>query len=292
MKLIHTPDNPCEAASWRDFLTQEIGRVFPEREAQHMAYQAIEDIAGISKLDILKGNCPQIEAPECDILIQVLVKLKSGMPYQYAIGHADFFGLRLSVNPSVLIPRPETEELVAWVLSDSTNEPSDVIDLCTGSGCIALALKNQRPFWKVSACDLSRDALNVAVENSKIHGSDVDFFECDVLDFPADRKKLVDILVSNPPYVRRSESSSMATHVTDYEPHIALFVADEDPLIFYRAIVDLAKEMLRPNGSCYFEINEALAAGVSQILSDRGFEKIESRKDMNGRDRMVKARRC
>jgi release factor glutamine methyltransferase len=189
----------------------------------------------------------------------------------------------------VLIPRPETEELVHWILKDSLPEKPSIIDLGTGSGCIAIALKDQIKDAKVFGADVSVAALNIANENADLNKMEVDFFLFDILQRESLGFMQFDLMVSNPPYVRKSEEAMMAPNVLAHEPHTALFVPDEDPLIFYRKIADLAKGQLNPSGKLYFEINEAFGDEMVQMLSEKGFTSVELKKDFNGKDRMIRA---
>lgn len=278
--------------AWRDQYVCELSKITDQREALHLAYRAIEDITGLTKIDLLTGKCFDFEAPFIDSLNDLLQKLISGMPYQYALGRADFYGLQLSVDSAVLIPRPETEELVKWILEDNHGDFKNLLDCCTGSGCIALALKNQRPGWEISACDISSAAISLAKCNSLQLESKIYLFEADVFNWPKNSLSELDILVSNPPYIRQSEAALMSNRVLDFEPHLALFVPDHDALLFYTQIAEIANQLLKKGGHLYFEINEALSLEVSEILNQLGFQDVKVRKDLNGRTRMVKARRA
>jgi release factor glutamine methyltransferase len=195
----------------------------------------------------------------------------------------------------VLIPRPETEELVEFILSEVRNhksEVSQILDIGTGSGCIAIALKKNLPDANVSAIDISDEALLIAKANAILNQTIVNFLRADILSPISPKNKsegTFDIIVSNPPYVRISEKEKMSKNVLDYEPHLALFVNDNDPLLFYKAIAEFALENLSPNGKLYFEINEALGAEIKKLLEEKGFKNVEVKKDMSGKERMTVA---
>ena len=222
-----------------------------------------------------------------------LISLKKGIPVQYVIGEADFFGRKFKVSRDVLIPRPETEELVDWITKSIEKYwPAgkvNILDIGTGSGCIPITLKKSIVNAKVTAIDISSNALNIADGNAKLHHAAVDFVEADILTFRTD--KMYDIIVSNPPYVCKSEKIAMHSNVIDHEPHIALFVENDDPLIFYRVIARFARTNLQPNGFLFFEINEALGAEIVKILTQLGFVDVEIRRDLQEKDRMIRCKK-
>lgn len=226
-------------------------------------------------------------------LKKLLIPIKKGVPVQYVMGEADFFGRKFKVSPAVLIPRPETEELVDWVtqtiLKSWPDGKIEVLDIGTGSGCIPIIIQQIIPNTKVSALDVSVAALNIAEHNAKSHHSPVEFFEADILSFKS--HNIYTVIVSNPPYVRNSEKDGMRDNVINHEPHIALFVENEDPLVFYRAIAAFGLKNLTSNGYLFFEINEALGAEVSTLLSKHGYIDINIKKDLQGRERMIRCRR-
>jgi release factor glutamine methyltransferase len=208
---------------------------------------------------------------------------------QYVIGHADFCGLKIRVGPSVLIPRPETEELVGWIAEVAgTNNPGPVLDIGSGSGCIALALKDQLTTGVVHGMDISPEALELARENSRELGLDVHFFERDVFkdwDLPAKYR----LIISNPPYVTFSEKVKMRANVLEHEPRLALYVADDDPLTYYREIGDKGRRYLLPDGLLFFELNERFARQTLDLLQSMGYAKLQVIKDFLGKDRFLKA---
>ncbi|MCP4120152.1 MAG: peptide chain release factor N(5)-glutamine methyltransferase [Bacteroidetes bacterium] len=217
----------------------------------------------------------------------VIERLKNKEPFDYILGHTEFYSLPFKVNTSVLIPRPETEELVDWILKGHKEESAlNVLDIGTGSGCIAISLASQRSGWKVSASDISPDAIAVARENAILNSVEVDFNESDILhSIP---NGTFDIVVSNPPYIIESESTVMSGSTLKYEPHEALFTGGGDALLFYRRIGEVAKELLTPGGRLYFEINEFRAQETTTCLEQMGYEAIVG-KDLQKKDRMIRA---
>lgn len=227
------------------------------------------------------------------ILFQTaLFHLISGMPYQYVVGYTEFFGCKISVNPHVLIPRPETEELVSWICNDfeNKNEELNIIDLCSGSGCIAIALaKNLKA--KVSALEIDEKAINLAKKNAESNQVQVDFLQADLLN----RGHLIkntekyDIIVSNPPYIREYEKEDMESRIVNHEPSKALFVPDDDPLVFYRSIIDFSLKNMKPQGRIYVEINQDLGEKTRQLFLEY-FNYVELKQDISGNFRMIKAK--
>jgi release factor glutamine methyltransferase len=225
---------------------------------------------------------------EQSLFDNALCQLEKDVPIQYILGETEFYGLKFRLTPDVLIPRPETEELVDWIIKETAPGKISILDIGTGSGCIAINLAKHFPDAKVFAIDISSKALAVAEENARLNQVQVDFFQVDVLN-DAIPDKLWDVIVSNPPYVRNSEKEKMQANVLDYEPHTALFVTDEEPLLFYRKIAEISKTHLVPNGSLYFEINEAYGMEVIKLLEALAYNKVKLKKDFFGKDRMVSA---
>lgn len=215
-------------------------------------------------------------------------KLLLQIPIQYVLEEADFYGLKFKVNSSVLIPRPETEELVHLMVKKYKNQAINILDIGTGSGCIPISLQKNLPLAKNSAIDISEEALEVAKENAKINRVEVSFFKDDALNLLTSKYPVFDVIVSNPPYIAMSEKNEMENTVTAYEPHLALFVSDENPLIFYDKIGDFALTNLSKQGFLYFEINQALAEETKKLLEQKGF-KAQIIKDINNNDRMISA---
>jgi len=272
---------------------KELAGVYDMREIDSLCMMAIGEIAGTSSAKI--KAFPELELPgeNMHVISDVLSRLKSSEPIQYIFGHAEFYGLTFKVNPSVLIPRPETEELVEWIiLSVGSSELAvgNVLDIGTGSGCIAISLKKYVPRFSVSAMDISQNALRTAGENAGLNNTEVNFILGDILNPKLNiQNSKFEIIVSNPPYVTLDDKKQMHTNVTDFEPHTALFVPENDPLIFYKAIIDFASKNLEPGGLLFFEINESYGEQTVELLNSKRFINIELRKDMSGRDRMIKA---
>ena len=222
-------------------------------------------------------------------------RLLAGEPVQYITGIADFYGLQLRVTPDVLIPRPETEELVEQILGDHSAETTlNVLDVGTGSGCIALALKQKRPNWNITAVDVSDAALAVVIDNCERLGLELQCSKVDVLrakELASFGDQQFDLIVSNPPYIPPSELTKMGKSTVAHEPELALFVPEEDPLLFYREVADLGEQHLISGGFIYYEVNEFRAHSTVALLEERGYTEVEIRKDLQGKDRMVVCRK-
>ena len=271
-----------------DLFRQELVPIYGRGEVEQFVVLAFEDVLEYSKLDIFMHGQEAIPNELIARFFEILENLKESKPIQYILGKTVFYGLPLQVNKHVLIPRSETEELIHWIVQDEGKKPETILDLGTGSGCIALALKDQINSARVYGADISIAALNVAKNNALANDLQVEFFQFDIISQESLGFMKFDLMVSNPPYVRISEKEWMEENVLNNEPHLALFVEDEDPLLFYRKIVDLAEGHLNKHGKLYFEINEAYGQEVLQLLKDRGFEKVTLKKDFNGKDRMVR----
>lgn len=266
--------------------------IYPLAEAQAMVRLLIEKVTGIKAHDALANPYLLLSISQASLIDAYIEELKLQKPIQYILGETEFFGINLKVNPHVLIPRPETEELVEWLLADRNSDFPSVLDIGTGSGCIAIAIAKKLPAAKVFAVDISAEALTLAKGNSMNASTSITFFQQDILSIPSQLKGApYDIVVSNPPYVRNSEKKLMHPNVLENEPETALFVSDDDPLVFYRAIAQTAQTILKPNGLVYCEINEALGKETAQAFKDEGFTNIEIRKDINGKDRMLRAKK-
>lgn len=216
-------------------------------------------------------------------------ELKTGKPYQYIIGETEFCGCKIKVKPGVLIPRPETEELAALIISENRNFSGNIADLGTGSGCIAIALAAGIRGAAVTGYDISDDALKIASENASVNRTDVKFLKFDILNPVTEQLSTAGIIVSNPPYVLNSEKAQMRNNVLHFEPHTALFVDDNDPLLFYRKIAEISEKVLANGGLIYFEINERMGGEISLLLSGYGFREISIIKDLHNKNRFIKA---
>lgn len=256
-------------------------------EARAVTDYVLDVCFGLSKADIMCGAVEEMTAEKAAELNKIFGRLMEGEPVQYVLGRAEFCGRWFSVRPGVLIPRPETEELCAWITSDSKASGSPkVLDIGTGSGCIAITLQLDMPESKVTAWDISADALDVARENAQQLGANVNFVKQDALNAKPEGEW--DVIVSNPPYICEKEKKDMAVNVLEHEPHTALFVPDADPLLFYRAITRLAVQTLSKGGRLYFEINPIYADDTCRMMQAEGMTAVELRSDMYGKQRMAK----
>lgn len=256
-------------------------------EARAITDYVLDVCFGLSKADILCGAVEEMTAEKTAELNKIFGRLTEGEPVQYVLGRAEFSGRWFNVRPGVLIPRPETEELCAWITADSKASASPkVLDIGTGSGCIAITLQLDMPESKVTAWDISADALDVARENAQQLGANVSFVRQDALNAKPEGEW--DVIVSNPPYICEKEKKDMAVNVLEHEPHTALFVPDADPLLFYRAITRLAVQTLSKGGRLYFEINPIYADDTCRMMRAEGMTAVELRSDMYGKQRMAK----
>ncbi|WP_158266978.1 peptide chain release factor N(5)-glutamine methyltransferase [Chitinophaga niastensis] len=272
------------------YITGTISELYDEREAANIAHIIMEHLTGMSKLDRIVHKTKILSPDQNNRLKLAIEALQRQEPVQYITGSSWFYGMELMVNKDVLIPRPETEELVEWMVHDAAHRHRlQLLDIGTGSGCIPLALKKALPDAQVSAIDVSEGALHVARTNASRLRLEVNFIHMDALD--AQQVATLpefDMIVSNPPYITQSEQTSMQERVWGYEPSLALFVPDNDALLFYRHITILAKSKLQPGGALYFEINEALGKEVVALMEEHGFQQVTLKQDMFGKDRMVK----
>jgi len=266
-----------------------LAEIFPETEIQSFFNILIEFKLNLKRIDVALQPTLEISTIDLDFLEKATNDLKTHIPIQYIIGETEFYGLPFKVNKNVLIPRPETEELVDWIIEDYKNSAEiKIIDIGTGSGCIPISLAKKLPSATISAIDISLDAIKTAKENAKLNQVTIQLIEADILN-TIKLAETYDIIVSNPPYVRELEKLEMQQNVLANEPHLALFVKDNDPLVFYDKIADLAKNHLSKNGSLYFEINQYLGKETVELLKSKGFTTIELKKDIFGVDRMLKA---
>ena len=278
---------------------KQLNNIYHSTETEALTLLVISQIIKLSKASIKAFPERELSVEQSDQLKDVLLRLQTGEPVQYILGETEFYGLPFKVNPSVLIPRPETEELVEWILEtfgglfaeNSEHFTGSILDIGTGSGCIAISIKKNLPNAKVSAVDISESALQTARENSGLNKTDIHFIHNDILNWQAQMAKfdLYNLIVSNPPYVTLLDKKQMHANVTDHEPHSALFVPEDDPLLFYHTIADFALAKLPANGLLFFEINENYGPETVEMLRKKGFTDIILKQDMSGRDRMVKA---
>lgn len=271
----------------------QLFHIYDEREADNISELVMENITGWKKIDRVVNKTVPLTQEQEKILEAYTKLLLDHQPLQYVLHEAWFYGMLLYTDKNVLIPRPETEELVDWLIKDANKslpQEKKILDVGTGSGCISLAIKKNMPEYEVHSCDISKAALKVAERNNAAQKLNVKFHQLDFLS-EKDRNKLplFDIIISNPPYVPEKDKITMSANVLQYEPSLALFVDNADPLIFYKAIVAFSKTHLNKDGMIYLEIHEEMAGASMQMLKENGFTNIELRKDLQGRDRMIKA---
>ncbi|MFN7674391.1 peptide chain release factor N(5)-glutamine methyltransferase [Flavobacterium sp.] len=308
--------------SYKTKFFQELSSLYDDKEMESFFYLILENFHQIKRIDLALN--PQMEMNDKQLLYweRVLADLKKQKPIQYILGETEFYGLPFLVNENTLIPRPETEELVELIIKQNSkseippepkvngaklNSKLKILDIGTGSGCIAIALKKNLPNSEVFAIDISEEALETAKKNAQINQVEIHFIQVDILkinnleQFPTSNSQLptsnfhlpttFDIIVSNPPYVRNIEKQEINPNVLEYEPHLALFVEDEDALIFYRKIAQLALKSLSPNGRLYFEINQYLGKETVELIESFGFKNVVLHKDIYGNDRMIEGTR-
>ena len=281
-----------------------LAAIYQEDEVQSLFLVILNHFLNFSRADYLFKKEQEISLDDLQKIESVLEELLKGKPIQYILGETYFYGLPFKVNPSVLIPRPETEELVEWILTvcnkqfsvdSSDGEIVNILDIGTGSGCIAISLKKHLPNAKVFALDIAEDTLETAKQNAILNNVEVEFIKDDILNPIAFETHIshltshLSIIVSNPPYIKEDEKLEMHQNVLANEPHRALFVSNENPLIFYDAIANFALKNLAENGLLFFEINEYLGKQTVELLKHKGFKNIELKKDMQGKERMIKA---
>lgn len=268
-----------------------------KEEIISIVFLLFENLFGLKKTAILANQTIEISVIENQNFEQAVQRIIQNEPIQYILGKTEFYGRTFEVNPNVLIPRPETEELIFEILSSptfTTNQAFSILDIGTGSGCIAITLAKERANAEVFAMDISIDAIQTAQNNAKFNDALVEFIQSDILnprfeDLPFQSKSL-DLIVSNPPYVTLEEKKQMQANVLDFEPHLALFVTDESPLIFYEKIIHFSKIYLKQSAWLYFEINEQFGEASQVLMQKNGFVEVQILKDMQGKDRMAKGK--
>ena len=270
-----------------NFITKLKG-FYSLKESRSLAYLAIESKMGLNRHQIFIQNDREVESYTESELLKVLEELETGRPIQYILSETEFCGLKFSVDENVLIPRPETEELIYWI-KENIAEYSRILDIGTGSGCIAVALKHFLPKAEVFALDVSEKALEVARKNAIINNSEIYFVQKNILNDRLIDLPQFDVIVSNPPYVTVSEQNTMHRNILNFEPYSALFVPDDKPLLFYNCIAEVSREKLINGGSLYFEINEQFGDEVKKMLLNFGFYQVNVKRDLHGKERMVKA---
>jgi release factor glutamine methyltransferase len=285
------------ALELKDIFHHQLDAIYGKEEVASFFFLCTEHYLSVPRIQLTLEPKFALIKSETETFFKVLEDLKNQKPIQYILGETEFYGLAFKVSEAVLIPRPETEELVALVIANSKKEypktkSVTLLDIGTGSGCIAISLAKNLPNAKVYALDVSKEALKVARQNAKDNNVEITFIEADILNEATWNLffKILefDAIVSNPPYVRQLEKTKIKPNVLDNEPHLALFVEDENPLVFYKAITNFAMCNLKTKGQVYFEINQYLGNETSQLLRDGDFEFIELLKDLNGNDRLLK----
>lgn len=276
---------------YRTQFIKELSPFYDAYEAESFFYLILEDKHKLRQIDLALNHELVFEENDFMIWDELLKQLKKEVPIQYLLGKTHFYGLDFEVNENVLIPRPETEELVEWIINENAspdkNKKIRILDIGTGTGCIAISLAKNLPNAEVFGVDVSKKAIETAKRNAIRNDADVTFMFLDILETEEFTCQF-DIIVSNPPYVRNLEKIEIKKNVLDYEPHLALFVEDNDPLIFYRKIASLAQNGLLKNGKLYFEINQYLGKEMIDLLENMNFENVELRKDIYDNDRMIK----
>lgn len=276
----------------RTVLTKELNKIYDADELKNIVALVLEYVTTMPRTEQSKSKLSYLTCGQLESIDSITERLKRNEPIQYVLGEAWFAGLKFKVNKNVLIPRPETEELVDWVVKESQKSEveSKILDVGTGSGCIAIAIKKKLPDTNVSAIDVCSEALFTASENAIEHNAEIAFVLFDFLD-EEKWKELgqFDIIVSNPPYVKQNEKDAMHVRVKEFEPHLALFVPDNDALLFYRKLSDFSLKHLKAGGSLFVEINESLGDAVVNLFRSAGFAHIELKKDMQGKERMARA---
>ncbi|MDC1105353.1 peptide chain release factor N(5)-glutamine methyltransferase [Prolixibacteraceae bacterium] len=270
-------------------LQRSLAAHYDPQEAQSMIKHLAMHYLNISAIRWFTKDFENVEQADFHKLSEAVGRLLQDEPLQYILGEADFYGLTFHVSPAVLIPRPETEELVEWILATLV-DGKEILDIGTGSGCIPISLKANLPKSHLSAIDYSSAALSIARHNADTLGQKVEFIEDNALDFSAEMKQREwDVIVSNPPYIRTLEKVEMRENVLSHEPDMALFVSNNDPLIFYREIGRYGITNLKENGVLFFEINQYLGEETVSLLNEIGYKEVVLRKDLSGNDRMIRA---
>jgi len=274
------------------YIKDELFDIYPSEEIQNIAYLLLEETLSISRTELLANFHGDFDESLSHKIMKGVSELKNEKPIQYVLGKSNFYDCTILLTPVILIPRPETEELVHWILEDTAGKNVTIMDIGTGSGCIAISLARNLGSATVFAIDNSHLALETAKKSALKNKVQVSFFHHDLFSSTDTRDlPMANIIVSNPPYVMESEKKEMRRNVLDFEPHESLFVPDADPLLFYRVILKLAEtNLIRREGLIYFEINERMGSKLKDLLEEFNFTDIELRKDMHGKDRMIKAK--
>lgn len=276
---------------FRFYLAKELNAIYKEPEIRILADILIKTVTGITKLHELYNNEYRLNDGEAQKVIEFVEELKTRKPIQYIVGETTFYNCTIKLNDSTLIPRPETEELVNLIIRENREYQGNIIDFGSGSGCIAIALAANLTHSTLTGIEISADAIKIAQQNSVLNNVKVSFIKGDIFNFDPEEISKSGIIVSNPPYVRESEKLLIARNVLDFEPPLALFVNDSDPLIYYKAILKLADKILLPGGRLYFEINEMMGKPMIMLLKSFDYSEIEILADINNKERIIKGRK-
>jgi release factor glutamine methyltransferase len=275
----------------RFYIRQELADVYYDNEIRILSDIVIKTATGITKLHQLYDDRHIIHANEQQKIVEYVEDLKTGKPIQYVTGETIFYNCRIKVNKSTLIPRPETEELVDLIIRENKEFKGNIIDFGSGSGCISIALASNLPSASLTGIEISDDAIDISRQNAELNHVKLNFLKNDILNFDFKGIDKAGIIVSNPPYVRDSEKKQMSGNVLGFEPPLALFVSDSEPLIYYKFILKIAEQLLLPDGRIYFEINEALGKSMIQLLESYDYSEIGIVRDLNNKERILKARK-
>ena len=271
-------------------IRKELAEIYSTQEIESLIFLIFEKLKGYSRTQFLLAKEVTLSPEEMSVMNQIVLRLKNHEPIQYILGETEFYGLPFYSVPGVLIPRPETEELVQWIIQENGLAKATILDIGTGTGCIAISLRKNIQQSNVFACDISAICLETASRNAALNSAEVSVFTYDILNgTPENSFPEFDVIVSNPPYIRETEKLQMEKNVLDFEPELALFVSDDDPLVFYKRIAEFAKKHLKKGGFLYFEINEAFGLECSKMLQEKGFSEITLKKDIPGKDRMIRS---
>lgn len=271
-------------------IKNELHEIYPEKEINSLTEIILHHVVKLKKTDLLINREQTITHQQLKKIEDITKQLKKQKPIQQILGETEFYNITLKIKPHILIPRQETEELVDWIIKDSAHQRIKILDVGTGSGCIAIALAKNLPLASVTALDYTQEIIDTARKNAQLNEVNIRVMRSDILN-EALPNETYDLIVSNPPYVRSSEKKYMKRNVLNFEPNESLFVKDQDPLIFYRKIIHLAGRHLVDNGSLYFEINEYLGEETVRLLEKHGFKEICLEKDLNNKNRMIKAQK-
>jgi len=277
---------------FKTLFTDKLSELYPQTEIDSFFFLLVEEYLGFERIDTVLKSAFEISQEQFNLLESATIRLQKEEPIQYILGKTEFYGLPFFVNEHVLIPRPETEELIEWIIekvtSTSLSDQNNILDIGTGSGCIPITLKKKLSKANITSIDVSEIAIEVAIKNAELNNVEINFIHQDILNTSELHQKF-GVIVSNPPYVRELEKEEIKNNVLENEPHLALFVEDHNPLLFYDKIADLAKEFLLENGLLFFEINQYLGKETVELLQTKGYKNIELKKDLFGNDRMILA---